>query len=164
MPRKAIYDTEPTVIVSLRMPQTLKTQLDRYASIHRLTLTELLVDGARLRLEQEDPRWPVAEDERITDTTDITRQLAELTVRLTQLEGRSAPALPALILPAKPPEPPEPDFDPMRFILGPLCEKQHDYHGTGQSVRQIGGKHECRECGNARKLAYKQRQKDARNV
>ena len=161
MARKAIYDTEPTVVVSLRMPQALKAQLDRYASLHRLTLTELLVDGARWRLDQEDTRWPAAEDERITDTTDITRQLAELTARLAQLEGRSVPASPALILPAKPPEP---DFDHARFILGPLCEKQHDYHGTGQSVRQIGGKHECRECGNARKLAYKQRQKDARNV
>ena len=35
----------------------------------------------------------------------------------------------------------EPAFDPARFMLGPLCQKQHDYDGQGHSLRQLGGKH-----------------------
>jgi hypothetical protein len=53
-----------------------------------------------------------------------------------------------------------PPFDPNRFVLGPLCQKRHDYDGQGHSLRQIGGKHECVECTRARKRAYKGRQRE----
>jgi hypothetical protein len=58
--------------------------------------------------------------------------------------------------------PETPSYDQTKFTLGPLCEKRHDVDGQGHSLRQIGGKHECVTCGNARKLAYKQRQRGAK--
>ena len=56
----------------------------------------------------------------------------------------------------------EPVFDPARFMLGPLCQKQHDYDGQGHSLRQLGGKHECVTCKNARSREYKERQRQAK--
>jgi predicted DNA-binding protein len=53
-------------------------------------------------------------------------------------------------------------FDTAKFMLGPLCQKQHDYHGQGHSLRQRGGKHECVECKNARSRAHKQRQREVK--
>ena len=53
-------------------------------------------------------------------------------------------------------------YDETRYMLGPLCVNQHDYQGTGQSLRRRGGKHECVECKNARSRAYKERQRLAR--
>jgi len=165
MARKAIYDTEPTVLVSCRMPQSLKEQLDRYASMHRLTLSELLLDGARMRLELDDPRalLPVGhEPARQTDMTRMTEQVAELAQRLARLEARAAQASAEVLTGQQsPPLADEPDFDTTRFMLGPLCHQRHDWRGTGQSVRQKGGKHECRECKRARKARYKQRQKSS---
>jgi hypothetical protein len=56
----------------------------------------------------------------------------------------------------------EPAFDAARFLLGPLCQKQHNYDGQGHSLRQRGGKHECVACKNARSRAYKERQRQAK--
>ena len=38
-----------------------------------------------------------------------------------------------------------PDFDRTRYKLGQLCERGHDWHGTGQSLRRIT-KRDCVEC------------------
>ena len=56
-----------------------------------------------------------------------------------------------------------PAFDPAKFVLGPLCQKQHDYDGEGHSLRQRGGKHECVACKNARSRDFKQRQRQAKH-
>jgi hypothetical protein len=56
-----------------------------------------------------------------------------------------------------------PAFDAARFLLGPLCQQQHDYDGQGYSLRQRGGKHECIACKNARSRAYKERQRQAKH-
>jgi len=55
-----------------------------------------------------------------------------------------------------------PVFDPTKYGLGTLCQKQHDYDGQGHSLRQRGGKHECVACKNARSRDYKQRQRQAK--
>jgi len=55
-----------------------------------------------------------------------------------------------------------PPYDTSKYVLGELCVHGHDYHGTGQSLRQREGKHECVECKNARNRAYKKRQKAKR--
>ena len=55
-----------------------------------------------------------------------------------------------------------PEFDPEKYVLGSLCEKGHDVDGQGHSLRQRGGKHECRECKRGRSLAYKERQRAAK--
>ena len=57
-----------------------------------------------------------------------------------------------------------PEFDPAKYALGPLCEHGHDADGQGHSLRQRGGKRECRECKNIRSRAYKERQRQAQPV
>jgi hypothetical protein len=44
------------VTVSLRIPRDLHDRMSRYAARHRQSVTELLLDGLRWRLEQDDPR------------------------------------------------------------------------------------------------------------
>ncbi len=53
-------------------------------------------------------------------------------------------------------------YDTSKYMLGEICIHGHDYHGTGQSLRQREGKHECVECKNARNRAYKKRQRKAK--
>ena len=56
-PDKYHSDTERPVNVSLRIPRDLYEQAERYRRMRSLTLTELLLDGLRLRLETPaDPR------------------------------------------------------------------------------------------------------------
>jgi hypothetical protein len=52
-----------------------------------------------------------------------------------------------------------PSYDTSKYVLGDICVNRHDYHGTGQSLRQHDGKHECVECTRARKRAYKKRRR-----
>src|SRR6266446_10876309 len=49
-------EDERPVTVSLRIPRDLHDRMSRYASRHRQSITELLLDGLTWRLEQEDPR------------------------------------------------------------------------------------------------------------
>jgi hypothetical protein len=55
-----------------------------------------------------------------------------------------------------------PSYDTDKYVLGKLCKHGHDYHGTGQSLRQRGGKHDCRECKNVSSRACKERQRQAK--
>ena len=38
-----------------------------------------------------------------------------------------------------------PPFDTMKFVLGPLCKKKHQYYGTGQTLRRVKS-HGCPQC------------------
>jgi len=49
-------EDEKPVTVSLRIPRDLAEQMKRYAVRRRQSITELLLDGLKMRLEQEDPR------------------------------------------------------------------------------------------------------------
>jgi len=49
-------EDERPVTVSLRIPRDLHERMSRYASRHRQSITELLLDGLTWRLEQDDPR------------------------------------------------------------------------------------------------------------
>jgi hypothetical protein len=58
-----------------------------------------------------------------------------------------------------PPIPEVPLFDTTRHVLGPLCPRGHDYHGTGQTLRRLP-RHTCLECdaeqARARRRARRQ--------
>src|SRR5258705_13905067 len=59
MARPPIYtaDAERPTTVSVRIPQELYAQAKQYVAMRRITLTELLLDGLRLRLDTPaDPR------------------------------------------------------------------------------------------------------------
>src|SRR5438128_5466272 len=67
--RSATNSVKPQVTVSLRIPRDLHDRMSRYASIHRQSVTELLLDGLKWRLEQEDPREQFARDLSYYDNT-----------------------------------------------------------------------------------------------
>src|SRR6266478_7062062 len=55
--RPPLYsDDERPVTVSLRIPHVLAAQMKRYASLHRQSVTELLLDGLKWRIGEDDPR------------------------------------------------------------------------------------------------------------
>jgi hypothetical protein len=63
-------DAERPVTVSLRIPQALYERLERYASEHRQTVSELVRDGIEMRLDEPaDPR-----SRRAGSTTDDTER------------------------------------------------------------------------------------------
>jgi hypothetical protein len=210
--RKKVFQSkeEWAVVVSLRVPRDVYDQVQRYLKMHpRMTLTEFILDGIRLRLETPaDPRDIV-----LSDDNTVVRELQEMIRTQVQAEiGKlqdfmgsafdalklaPAPEAAAEVIPVpgyegRPghsvvtedvptPEAAEPVSDmsydsntvlqeragqttipwynTKKYMLGEICRQRHDYHGTGQSLRQRGGKHECVECKNARNRAYKKRQR-----
>ena len=54
-----------------------------------------------------------------------------------------------------------PPYDTSKYVLGKLCPRGHDYHGTGQSLRHLR-RHVCLECdaeaARERRKAKRQRQ------
>jgi hypothetical protein len=56
--RQPIYqdDSERPQTVSLRIPADLHRQAKTYASVHRQSITDLLLDGLRWRISEGDPR------------------------------------------------------------------------------------------------------------
>ena len=74
-PPTYLSDAEKPVSVSLRLPRELYEQAQQYVRLRRTTLTELLIDALRLRLETPaDPRELLVSDERNT----VMQQLQEL--------------------------------------------------------------------------------------
>ena len=60
-----------------------------------------------------------------------------------------------------------PDFDPVKYKLGTLCKRQHNWHGTGKSLRRVSNQC-CIECGKqwhqteqSNNLDYVKRRKQA---
>src|SRR2546421_4704132 len=62
-------EDERPVTVSLRVPRDLHERMSRYALIHRQSVTELLLDGLKWRLEQDDPRQQSISDLSYYDNT-----------------------------------------------------------------------------------------------
>jgi len=75
--RKPVYQSadEKPVLVSLRIPRDVYEQVERYLKMHpRMTLTEFILDGIRLRLETPaDPR-----DMILSDDNTVIRELQEM--------------------------------------------------------------------------------------
>jgi hypothetical protein len=66
---------ERPLTLSFRIPRDLADRLKGYASRHRQSITELILDGIRWRLEQGDPRYAAPYSEQYYDNT-ILQELA----------------------------------------------------------------------------------------
>jgi len=170
--------------ISLKIPQDLLDRVQRYAGLHRQSISELIRDGLEWRITEGDPRGQPMPDNIYYGNT----ELHELAQPVYMLDGMpfdedlapSAPAEaqvhdngntvlqhtlePAPVPPVRPGEPGEktrqtdiPPFDTSKYALGALCDHAHDYHGTGHSLRRLSN-NECLECHAARARAYRQRQ------
>lgn len=62
-------------------------------------------------------------------------------------EGAAPVSPPAAVLPAV-----VPTFDPRKYVLGKLCRRQHDYHGTGHSLLRLPSR-VCLACDRERARA-----------
>lgn len=86
MARPKKYDEgEQPYGLTIRIPRDLFNELKRYAAIHRQTLTEVLLDGLRLRLDTPtDPRDIIASQD-ITVMQDLERLIdARIAAQLAQ--------------------------------------------------------------------------------
>jgi hypothetical protein len=64
--RKPVYQSKDAwaVVLSLRVPRDLEKQLKEYARIHRQSVTEVVLEGIRMRLETPaDPREIILSDD-----------------------------------------------------------------------------------------------------
>jgi hypothetical protein len=168
-PDKYRSDTERPVNVSLRIPRDLYDQAQRYVRMrHPMTLTDLFLDGLRLRLETPaDPR-----DIILSDDNTVIQELQEMIQAAVQAEigklrdfmGLHVSPPGGMPTPKAPAEPvPElshdnnavlqdsarqteiPPYDPGKYVLGKLCPRGHEYCGTGQSLRHRR-RHVCLAC------------------
>ena len=127
MARPPTYQSaeEKPVTVSARVPVELYAQAKAYAGQRRMSLTDVLLDGLRLRLET--PAGPrdiiVAQDNTV---------IQEETVQVSDVGDTACQT-------AVPP------FDTSKRYLGPLCPQGHDWAGTGQSLRNKKS-HNCLAC------------------
>src|SRR5207249_11105210 len=69
-------EDERPVTVSLRIPRDLHERMSRYASRHRQSVTELLLDGLTWRLEHDDHRQQSISDLSYYDNT-VLQELAK---------------------------------------------------------------------------------------
>jgi predicted HicB family RNase H-like nuclease len=75
-PPKYTTDTDKPVSVSLRIPRDLYDQAQHHAQMRRTTLTELIVEGLRMRLETPtDPRDILASQD-ITAMQELKQMIA----------------------------------------------------------------------------------------
>src|SRR2546430_3160573 len=73
-------ESERPVTVSLRIPRDLAAQMKRYASLHRQSVTELLLDGLKWRLGEGDNQYyentSIGSDPRAdTETTAVLEEI-----------------------------------------------------------------------------------------
>jgi hypothetical protein len=182
-------DEERPVTRSLRIPRDLDDQLTRYAARHRQGITELLLDGLRLRLEQDDPRYAALSSEQYYDNT-VFQELA-IPVHLLDdripfdEDGRSAPAGPTpdisydnntviqqlgvsdVEVPGRTDSSaprPAPDYDHTKYILSEkLCSGGHDYQGTGRTLLSIQGR-KCTQCQTAQQRQRREAKRQTAHV
>jgi hypothetical protein len=184
-PPKYSDDTKPAS-VSLRIPRDVYDQVQHLARMRNTTLTELIVEGLRLRLETPvDPR-----DILVSQDNTVMQELQEM------IDARIAVALAAHL-----PHHPEPvqvqpvpamahddnitvmqesdsfmgtiphyentvlqekalAYDTSKYVLGKMCTNKHNYQGTGQSLRRIKG-NECLQCQVERKRKSRKEQQSS---
>ena len=182
--RPPVYsEADRPLTVSLRIPRDLADRMKHYAFRHRQTVTELLLDGLRWRLEQEDPRFSTVPAMLHYDNA-VLQELAKpvhfLDDHMPFDEDLStgAPAAARVHtysgLPEKMHEEPlratgeetpqtedaVPAYDTSKYVLGELCVHGHHYHGTGHSLRRRSDR-ECLACQKERTRAARQRKRQA---
>jgi hypothetical protein len=95
-----------------RVPQDLADRVQRYAGLHRQTISDVLRDGLLVLLQEEDPYRQYVSD--ANTASDIVSDSI-------------------------------PSFDSSKYVLGKLCPRGHDYHGTEQSLLRRSNRH-CLAC------------------
>jgi hypothetical protein len=177
--RKLVYqsDDEKPVMVSLRIPRDLEKQLKNYAERHRQSITDVVIDGIRMRLETPvDPRDIILSDDNTVIhelqemiRTQVQAEIGKLqtfmgsafdTLKLSPIPEAAAESVPErpydgnTVLQDNAGQTTIPPYDTSKYLLGKLCPQRHAWGTTGQSLLSIHG-HTCKECKNE----YKRRKR-----
>lgn len=171
--------------ISLKIPQDLLDRVQRYAGLHRQSVSELIRDGLEWRITEGDPRFQSMPDNKYygnTELHELARPVHLVDDRM-PFDAELPPSAPSPEPPALPieatvsqpvvtpalGEPGEetrqtedvvPAYDTSKYALGELCVHRHDYHGTGHSLRRLSDR-ECLECQKERARAARQRKRQA---
>jgi hypothetical protein len=86
--RRPVYqdESERPVTISLRIPRDLEAQMKRYASLHRQSVTELLLDGLKWRIGDGEYYSNTETSAELLRETDHTAVLAEIRTALARQE------------------------------------------------------------------------------
>jgi len=164
-------DEERPVTISVKAPRALYDELKRYAYTHRQSVTELVLDGIRMRLDTPaDPRDMILYDD--NTVRQEVQQMVDAAVRLALAaqgpqatretprppnvelssddktvipkQSQESPVVAAGDLSVSPPVQ-TPAYDASMHVLGKLCKRGHDWHGTGRSLLRLANLG-CLEC------------------
>jgi predicted transcriptional regulator len=84
-------DDEKPVAISLRLPRELRTRLERYATQHRQSISELVRDGLEWRLSEGDPRGlgeASTQDDEVYYMSNTANTLADIRQALARQEAQ----------------------------------------------------------------------------
>jgi len=135
-----------------RFPQDLAERVERYAGRKRQTISEVLRDGVLVLLQDDDDAYrPFVSDRNsvrdiMSDTKEEEEEPPE-TLPLIMSDRNAGVAQAADIAEASADIVSDniPAFDAAKHVLGKLCPRSHDYHGTGQSLLRRSDRH-CLAC------------------
>ena len=137
----------PLLTYSFKCDEALMDAAKEYAWQHRTSVGDLLRDGLRWRLEEEDPlasRYVAPPPQEKNGNTTIPESAPRDPLDAAALEA--LPGEPAL------------DYDPHKYMLGSPCTKAgHQSHGAAGNLRTLVAG-ECVACKSTKKAARTQRQ------
>jgi hypothetical protein len=143
-----------------RVPQELADRVKRYAAAHRQPIAVVMRDALLLLMDEypssADRSAPhrIAAHEFLSDRYDSSLDTllgetdsAEFEALLSDTNEEVVDAIleggnrrPDMVSDTH-----VPAFDTTKYVLGKLCPRGHDYHGTGQSLRHLR-RHVCLAC------------------
>jgi hypothetical protein len=152
--------TKEYVTLMARVDVTLADRVKRYAAAHRQPIAVVMRDALLLLMDEYPSSADLSAPHRIaaheflsdrydssldmllgeTDSAELEALLSDTNEEVidTILEG--ANSRPNIVSDAH-----VPAFDTTKYVLGKLCPRGHDYHGTGQSLRHRR-RHVCLAC------------------
>jgi hypothetical protein len=130
--------------------QETQTEVSAHVSISSISeISDNIPSDGSVQDEERPAPMPQAQGTSIT-APEVFDQVTETAPQLEPVAGMA-------VAEAKPQQTAAvPAYDPSKYRLGKLCPRQHDYHGTGQSLLRRNNQR-CRECDRLGKRAARAR-------
>ena len=151
--------TEYTTLMA-RVPQELADRVKRYAAAHRQPIAVVMRDALLLLMDEYPSSADLSAPHRIaaheflsdrydssldtllgeTDSAAFEALLSDTNEEVVDAILEGGNRRPDIVSDTN-----VPAFDTTKYVLGKLCPRGHDYHGTGQSLRHLR-RHVCLAC------------------